>query len=87
MVEAHSNRFAISFGDFDNRSFNNSSAAELEHKWQKQFHNICVLMGVVYGMLFLYTYANFKIEYREVQLAESKKNNSNKKWHDLLQWK
>ena len=77
----------ISFGDYDVRDYNNSSAAKLEHKWQKQFHNICVLMGVVYGMLFLHTYANFKIEYHEVQLAEAYKSNCLKKWHDIFKWK
>ena len=66
--------------DIDDKDINNSSAAELEHKWQKKFHNICVLMGFEYGMLFLYNYGLFKIEYREVQLTKQHKSNKKVQW-------
>ena len=65
--------------DIDDRPKNNSSAAELEHKWQKKFHNICILMGIVYGYLFMYNYVLFKIEYREIQLSKKGYNNLSKK--------
>ena len=55
------------------REQNNSSAAELEHKAQRKFNNIGVLMGIEYGLLFLYNYKLFKIELREVQLCKNRK--------------
>lgn len=71
--------------DFD-REKNNSSAAELEHKWQKKYHNLCVLMNIDYGLMFLYNYGLFKIEYREKQLAAANKNNCKIKWKDIGTW-
>jgi hypothetical protein len=83
---AHDNEFAMRMFETDEREFNNSSAAELEHKWQKKYHNICILMNLDYGFLWLYNYGLFKIEYREVQLKEKGKNNVRKKWKDICTW-
>ena len=63
---AHNNEFAMRMFETDEQEFNNSSATELEHKWQKKYHNICILMNLDYGFLWLYNYGLFKIEYCEV---------------------
>jgi hypothetical protein len=72
--------------DIDDRPKNNSLAAELEHKWQKKFHNICILMGIEYGYLFMYNYGLFKIEYREIQLSKKGYNNLSKQWKAVGNW-
>ena len=70
LLGAHDNEFAIRMFETDDKDVNNSSAAELEHKWQRKYHNICILMNLDYGFLWIYNYGLFKIEYREIQLKE-----------------
>ena len=86
VIGVHNNDFAMKFKDIDDKATNNSSAAELEHKWQKKFHNICVLMEFEYGMLFLYNYGLFKIEYREIQLTKQHKSNKKMQWQAVGSW-
>lgn len=86
ITEAHSSEYAVKMADVDNREKNNSSAAELEHKWQKKFHSICVLMGAEYAHLFLYNYGLFQIEHREVQLHKKGKLNELKYWKNVGTW-
>ena len=72
--------------DINDRPKNNSSAAKLKHKWQKKLHNICILMEIKYGYLFMYNYGLFKIEYREIQLSKKRYNNLSKKWKAVGNW-